>query len=113
MLLILISIIVVVVVGSVLIIYGSSDNSFLSFLSFFFGFVFLLGAGFASLFYAFCTWEWIAADSKANIINREYGTNYTREEVFYASDVIETMRMLNRKRIEVNGDIMRDKPDAK
>jgi hypothetical protein len=39
-------------------------------------------------------------------LNREYNTNYTREEVFWASDVIETIRELDRKRVELNGDIM-------
>lgn len=59
--------------------------------------------------YSFTVWKWIASEHQTNIINREYDTSYTREEVFYASDVIETVRQLNRNRIEVNGDILRDK----
>ena len=63
----------------------------------------------ASVAYAFNVWSWIASEHKTAIINREYGTSYTREEVFFASDVIETVRQLDRKRYEVNGNLMRDK----
>jgi hypothetical protein len=42
-------------------------------------------------------------------MNREYGTSYTQEEMFFAADVIDTVRQLDRKRIEINGDIVRDK----
>lgn len=58
------------------------------------------------LFYAGLAWRYIGADHKARIINREYSTNYTQAEVFYASDVIETIREIDRKRFEVNGDLM-------
>lgn len=51
-------------------------------------------------------WEWTAAKYKTEIMNREYGTSYTREEVFYADDVIETIRQLNRTRIEINGNLV-------
>lgn len=67
----------------------------------------LVGTGVTAIAYAFTVWSWIAADHKANIINREYGTNYTREEVFFARDVIDTIREIDRKRIEINGDVMR------
>jgi len=66
-----------------------------------------IGAGLAGIAYAFAGWSWMASESKAQIINREYGTKYTREEIFYASDVIDTIREIDRKRIEVNGDVMR------
>lgn len=54
-------------------------------------------------------YDWYAANYKASIINREYGTNYSREEVFYAKDVIDTIQQINRKRIEVNGNVMQNK----
>ena len=57
--------------------------------------------------YSMATYSWFAAEHKANIINREYGTNYSQIEVFYASDVIETVRQLDRKRYEINGDLVR------
>lgn len=63
--------------------------------------------------YAFLVYDYIAADYKKDIINREYKTDYTQAEVFYASDVIDTIRQLNRKRIELNGDLMRDKEQPK
>ena len=67
-----------------------------------------LGAtGLCAILYCFLAWNWIAAEHKMGIINREYGTSYTQAEVFYGSDVIETVRQLDRKRYEVNGDLIR------
>ena len=57
------------------------------------------------IIYTLFIWDWIAADYKVNIINREYNTNYTREEVFYAKDVIETIKNLERNRYEINGNL--------
>lgn len=53
--------------------------------------------------------DWVGSAHKANIVNREYGTDYSREEVFYGSSVIDTIRELDRKRYEVNGDIRRQR----
>ena len=53
-------------------------------------------------------YSWVSSSYKAEILNREYKTNYTREEIFYASDVIDEIRKLDRKRIEVNGDLFKD-----
>lgn len=74
-------------------------------------FAFLLAAavGISSIGFVFWGFGWLAAEQKANIINREYDAKYTQKEVFYASDVIDTVRQLDRKRIEVNGDLMREK----
>ena len=51
-------------------------------------------------FYGF---NWKSSQYKANIINREYGTNYTKEEVFYSEDVIETIQQIKRTRIDIQG----------
>ena len=59
--------------------------------------------------YAITGWSYIAAEYKADIINREYGTNYTQSEVYWASDVIDTVRELDRKRVELNGDLLGNK----
>ena len=61
--------------------------------------------GISVILYAFAVWVWIAAEYKAEIINREYNTHYTQAEIFYASDVIEIVRQLDRKRYEINGNI--------
>lgn len=61
----------------------------------------------SALFYAVLGLDWISAGYKARIINREYGTHYTQEEVFYASDVINTIRQIQRNRIELNGNLMK------
>lgn len=71
----------------------------------FFGVIIGICAGVAALVYSFVVWEWVASEYKAGIINREYGTQYTREEVFYGSSVIDTIRELDRRRYEVNGDL--------
>lgn len=56
--------------------------------------------------FVFSGWSYLAAEYKADIINREYGTNYTQEEIYWAADVIDTIRELDRKRIEMNGDLI-------
>lgn len=68
-----------------------------------------IGSALGAVVYSLLAWGWLAADYKAQIINREYGTSYTQAEVFYASDVIETVRQLDRKRYEINGDLVRGK----
>lgn len=66
--------------------------------------------GFVGLFlYSIFAYEYIGAEYKANIINREYGTNYSQIEIFYASDVIDKIREIDRKRIELNGNLFNDK----
>jgi len=65
--------------------------------------------GFAGLIiYCFIAFYWFGAEYKKDIINREYGTEYTQAEIFYASKVIDTIRELDRSRVEVSGDLMRD-----
>ena len=49
------------------------------------------------------------AEYKAKIVNTEYGTNYTADEIFWASDVIDKIQQIRRQRIEINGDLFRDK----
>ncbi len=53
--------------------------------------------------------DWLAAEHKTAILNREYGTHYTQAEIFYASDVIDTIRNLDRRRYELNGNLLGDK----
>lgn len=57
-------------------------------------------------FFSFTCWNWYSAEYQAKIINSEYGTNYTREDVLYASNVIDTIHQINRKRVEINGNVM-------
>lgn len=52
-------------------------------------------------------WGWVSAGYTTSIINREYGTDYTTEEVFFSSDAIETIRKLDRNRYEINGDLLK------
>lgn len=59
------------------------------------------------IIYCALVMDYIGAEHKARIMNREYGTHYTQEEVFYASSVIDTVSELDRKRMEINGDILK------
>ena len=62
--------------------------------------IFAIVSGILILIYAGFSFSYFSSKYKADIINREYGTSYTQAEVFYASDVINTVRELNRSRIE-------------
>lgn len=79
-----------------------------SFLCFFLGVIAAILAATGLISYAFSGWNYMAAEYKADIINREYGTNYTQAEVYWAADVIDTVRELDRKRVELNGDLFRE-----
>lgn len=62
-----------------------------------------------SLFLGFAGWFYVAAKHKADIINKEYDKNYTQEQIFYAGDVIDIIRELDRRRIELNGNLFKEK----
>ena len=51
------------------------------------------------------------AGLKADLINAEYGTSYTREQMFFASDIIDTVREIKRQRVELNGNLMQQEND--
>ena len=59
------------------------------------------------------SWDWIASKHKMAIVNREYKTSYTREEIYFASDVIDQIRELDRKRLEINGNLINKTGDKK
>jgi len=111
MILILVSIVVAGIIGFALMSFADKDMGVFGFFGGAIGFLLTVAAGIASLVYAYAAWSWFAAPHKAEIINREYSAEYTREEIFWASDVIDTVRELDRKRMEINGDLMRDDPD--
>lgn len=101
----LFGIIVAVIFTSILLfIAESSDNFIVSILSIIMAFF----TGIAIIAYCILALEWKASEYKVGIINREYGVSYTREEIFYAKDVIETIKNLNRNRYEINGSITKE-----
>jgi ABC-type transport system involved in multi-copper enzyme maturation permease subunit len=57
----------------------------------------------------FISFNYVAAKYQAKIINQEYGKNYSREEIFFAKNAIETIRQLDRSRFEINGNILEEK----
>ena len=54
---------------------------------------------------------WVAAGHKADTINAQLGTEYTQSDVFYASEYIDEVRQLHRHRIELNGDLLKEKTE--
>lgn len=111
MLTIFLAILIAAFISFVLLVYADSDVSIFSGIGGVIGILLAISSGILAIVYAFAGWGYIASGYKTSIINREYQTNYTREEVFWASDVIETIRELDRKRVELNGDIMREQSD--
>lgn len=69
----------------------------------------LFGAGAGALILVLASWEWLASSHKADLINRQLGTSYTKEDIFYASGYIEEVREMHRKRIELNGNLITGK----
>lgn len=102
-------IIMAVVLVIALSVWAEKDCEWHNFIAGFMALILGAATGIAIIIFCFIVWSWNASEYKANIINREYNTEYSREEIFYGSDVIETIRKLDRKRIEINGNIMRDK----
>lgn len=102
-------IIMAVVLVIALSVWASQDCEWYNIIAAIMAVVLGFATGVTIIYFCFTVWDWNASAYKANIINREYNTEYSREEIFYASDVIETIRELDRKRIEINGNIMRDK----
>ena len=104
----LIAVVILIWGGMALMRYADSYESHapLDVLSAILGFLSVLAGVVITVMLAIMCWSWQASKHKANIINREYHTGYTQEEIFFASDVIDTIRELNRKRIEVNGNVL-------
>lgn len=103
----IVSIVILVIIGISLMWFG--DHSYTDAGSFAFGagIITLIVSAILCIILAMNAYAWYGAQVKANIINREYHTHYTREEIFFASDVIDQIRELDRTRIEVNGNVMR------
>ena len=108
MVLILIALVVGLVAGIALLVYGEQTFSM-----FFFGVIILVLVGFSTIVYTAMAFDYIAASYKAEIINREFKTQYTQEEIFWADDVINVVRELDRQRIELNGNPIRKKEETK
>lgn len=100
---VIIAIVVAAVLGAMLLYYGMTKYEGWLILA---GFILCVAAAGTAVAYAILGVKYVAAGYKADIINREFHTNYTQAEVFFASDVIDTIRELDRKRIELNGSLM-------
>lgn len=113
MIVILIAILAIATISGLLLWYGSNDYKGSHFVATIAGMLGCMGSLVGLALYGSLVLTWNGAGHKANIINREYRTNYTQAEVFYASNVIDIILELNRKRVEINGDLMREYEDAR
>lgn len=53
---------------------------------------------------ALSSFNLLGAPTRAQIINQEFGTNYTARDVFFAEGLIEEVQQVKRKRIEIQGE---------
>ena len=106
MILILIALLIGLVAGIALLVYAKREDEMMLAVS---GVIFLLFIGIAAIVYAAAAFNYIGASYKAEIINREFKTQYTQAEVFWADDVIDAVRELDRQRIELNGNLIAGK----
>jgi len=109
MIYILMAAVILLVASCVLLYYSSIGYGLIPMISAITGVLGLGACAIIAILFVTYGFGWLAAEHKAKIINREYKANYTQAEVFYASDVIDTVRELDRKRYEVNGDLMKPK----
>jgi len=68
--------------------------------------MFCIFAAIGLIFVSVGWFKYYAAGPKAEILNREFGTNYTQLEIFYASDVVDIIQQIKRTRIEANGNLL-------
>ena len=104
MILLLCGLVTLAVVGAVILAMASSLDSIICAVL---GMISVVIGCIGLIIYCALVMDDIGSEHKARIMNREYGTHYTQEEVFYASSVIDTVRELDRKRMEINGDILK------
>lgn len=98
-----------VILAIAIMVWHKNVDNFTSFLS---SIVAILISLILGVFLSIQGYEWVASGYKAAIINKEYGTSYSREEILYASDVINTIRELNRSRSEIRLDIKQTHVDS-
>jgi len=98
-----------IVLTTLLFVAADSDCGWKGFIAGLTAVILGVATGITVICYCYMVWEWQASAYKVAIINREYGTKYTREEIFYATNVIDTIREIDRKRIEINGNVLKGK----
>ena len=102
MILTLIAILALALLGAWLVWYsGETRNGLVEWTCGVVGCIACLAAVCLLIVYAVMVSSWIGAKYKADIVNREYGTTYTQAEMFYAGEVIDVVRELDRKRYEL------------
>lgn len=46
--------------------------------------------------------DWMACGYRAEMLNKEFGTSYTRDQLFWAGDVVQEVQKLKHQRLELN-----------
>lgn len=95
--------------GLVLSRYGSDGYDSRHFLALMSGLVSCGAAALGAAIGVCVLYSWVSAETRAAIVNREYGTSYTQSEIFYAEDIIDTIRQIKRTRIEATVNVNTDK----
>lgn len=62
---------------------------------------------------ALSAWSWVSAPVRAEIVNKEFGTNYTAQQIFFAEDVIDEIRELKRTRVSADIKLEKSEKPAK
>lgn len=106
-------IVIVGLIATALLYYGDAGCGWNHIITGLVGLTLLVLFGVSFVIFVGLSYDYVAAEYKTNIINKEFGTSYTQQEVFWAEDVIEEVRQLKRERMEVNGDLFRDKEVVK
>ena len=99
------TVIILGLLGAYLLKFSAKDYSTLHAMAFVFGMLGCIACLIGLVFGLVFSYGWYSSEHKAKIINREYKTNYTQEEIFYAEDVIETIREIKRQRNEVKVEV--------
>lgn len=55
-----------------------------------------------------CCFAYARASHAVVLINEKFKTNYTVDQMFYCEDIVEEICEIKRKRIELNGDLIRE-----
>lgn len=57
------------------------------------------------------SYGYVKASVQAELINAQYGTEYTTNQIYFASDIIDEVSEAKRSRIDMRSHISKEKPD--
>lgn len=57
------------------------------------------------------SYSYVKASVQAELINAQYGTAYTTDQIYFASDIIDEISEAKRSRIDMRSHITKEKPE--